>query len=155
MVWVLAACSHCCYKCSCGHLAWIYNFTYFSILLFFSFCLLKYICLFSPSLDGATGCVCSLSPWQVSRSSIPMALRLCTILPCLSSLLGPKCLELHLSQPCPAQPSTSPEQTPSSHRCTCQTHAQGHWGWALTQLWDQGQGGYLFCCSGCEEQSHR
>lgn len=67
-------------------------------------------------------------PGQVSRSSIPMALRLCTTLPCLSSLLGAKCLELHLSQPCPAPASTSLEQTPSSHRCTCQTRAQGHRG---------------------------
>lgn len=68
------------------------------------------------------GCVCSLSPFQVSHSLILMALQLCTILLCLSNLLGPKCLDLHNSRLFLHHLSNSQQQITSSHRCTCQIH---------------------------------
>lgn len=90
-----------------------------------------FVC-FVPA-EMCSRCVC-LFPGQVSRSSIPTALRWCTALPCPSSLAGAKCLELHLSQPCPAPASTSPEPAPSSHRCTCQTRAHPLTGALVTHV---------------------
>lgn len=93
----------------------------------------KYICLnFLQTWIielSVSGCVCSFSTFQVSHSLIQTALQLCTILLCLSNLLGPKCLDLHNSHLFHHHLSNSQQLITSSHRCTCQIYAVCTDGW--------------------------
>lgn len=111
------------------------------MLLIHFFCC-KYICLNFLQTRiielSVSGCVCSFSTFQASHSLIQMALQLCTILLCLSNLLGPKCLDLHNSLLFLHHLSSSQQLITSSHRCTCQIYAAYVDGWYCCTAVSQG-----------------